>query len=485
MPLRVIDTDLHVANMRMRMPFRFGIATLTALPHLFVRAEVEIDGQRHVGIAADHLALKWFTKTPDTSARDDLAEMRRVVETACDVARAAGKHRSVFDWWLHTYQGQAAWAGGWGIPPLLAHFGTSLLERAVIDAFCRAERVTFARAVRENRLGIRLGHLHPELGNGEPATFLPAEPLREVIARHTVGMTDPLTDAEVAPADRVDDGLPQSLEACIRAYGLTHFKVKVWGDVPRDLDRLRRICDVLGREVPGGRYVVSLDANENFKSVAPFRELWSALATDRALAAFMSRVLFVEQPLHRAVALEDAATGELLAWGERPATIIDESDAEVGSAPRALSRGYAGTSHKNCKGVIKGIANACLLEHRRRTHPGRAFILSAEDLSNVGPVALPQDLAVVATLGIEHVERNGHHYFRGLGMLPRGSVDPVVAAHPDLYRRLDDGTPAVRIERGRLALGSVVDAPFGVAAPFDATGFVPLSRWEFESLGIA
>src|SRR5687768_7714785 len=346
MPLRVLGTDLHVVNMRLRMPFRFGIATLTALPHLFVRAEVEIDGVRHVGLAADHLALKWFTKNPETHARDDLAEMRRVIETACDVARAAGKHRSVFDWWVHTYQGQAAWAGGWGIPPLLAHFGTSLLERAVVDAFCRAAGAPFWRVLRENRFDIRLGDLHAELRGAEPRQFLPADPLRSVVARHTVGMTDPLTDAEITPAERVDDGLPQSLEACVRAYGLTHFKIKLWGDVPKDVDRLRRIADVLRREVSGGRYAFTLDANENFKAVAPFRDLWAALAADPSLGEFMSRLLFVEQPLHRSVALDDGATRELLDWTDRPPTIIDESDGEVGSAARALARGYAGTSHK-------------------------------------------------------------------------------------------------------------------------------------------
>ena len=58
-------------------------------------------------------------------------------------------------------------------------------------------------------------------------------------------------------------------------------------------------------------------------------------------------------------------------------------------------------------------------------------MLTAEDLTTVGPVALQEDLAVVATLGIEHVERNGHHYFRGLSMFPRDAVDPVVAHHED------------------------------------------------------
>ena len=93
-------------------------------------------------------------------------------------------------------------------------------------------------------------------------------------------------------------------------------------------------------------------------------------------------------------------------------------------------------------------------------------------------------MAVVGTLGVEHVERNGHHYLRGLSMFPRESVDPVVERHTDLYRRLPDGTPAVRIENGRIDIGSVVDAPFGLAVPFDPTRFTLLKDWTFESLGI-
>jgi hypothetical protein len=89
--------------------------------------------------------------------------------------------------------------------------------------------------------------------------------------------------------------------------------------------------------------------------------------------------------------------------------IIDESDAELDSLPRALALGYHGTSHKNCKGVFKGIANACLLEALRRQSGGDRLVMSGEDLANIGPVALLQDLAVVATLGVSSVERNGHH----------------------------------------------------------------------------
>jgi hypothetical protein len=477
--IRVLDTALYLLNMRTRMPFRYGITTLTALPHLFFQATVEIDGRPHTGVSADHLPPKWFTKNPDTTPQQDIAGLLEVIGTARDVARAVPKSDSVFLYWRRLYEGMAAWGGGWGKPPLLVHFGTSLVERAVIDAFCRAEGTTFGQALRGNWLGLDLGMMHAELEGAKPSQYVPAEPLRTLVSRHTVGLTDPLTTREIQDADRVDDGLPQSLEACIRTYGLTHFKIKLWGDAGRDLDRLRGIADVIGRNVPGGDYAFTLDGNENFKTTEPFRQLWESLRAEPALSRFMSRLLFVEQPLHRDVALSEDVKRELLAWPDRPPMIIDESDGEVRTAAQALAGGYAGTSHKNCKGVFKGVANACLIAHRRRQHPGANFVISAEDLSNIGPVSLMQDTAVVASLGIPHAERNGQHYFRGLSMLPDDLQSQVLAAHGDLFHRHPRGFVTTRITSGTSGVGSVVDAPFGVAVPFNPSRFTPIDGWSF------
>ena len=481
MKLRVLGTDLHLINMRTRMPFRYGITTLTAVPHLFVRVELDVDGRRHVGLSADHLPPKWFTKNPASDVRDDINELLKVITTACDVARSAPAADSAFDLWHRIYQGQAAWGGGWGYPPLLTHFGTSLVERGVIDAFCRAQGVTFGRAVLENRFGIRLGVLQPELEGRGPHEFLPPEPVRSIAARHTVGLTDPLTDGEVTPEERVDDGLPQSLEACVRYYGLTHFKIKLWGDVARDADRVRRVAEVLDRTA--GDYRHTLDGNENFKEAGALRQFWEKLTAEPALAGFLARLIFVEQPLHRDVAMGDAAAAELAGWRERPPMIIDESDGEIGTARRALGIGYVGTSHKNCKGVFKGLGNACLIEHRRRTDPaGRPYVLSGEDLSNTGPVALLQDLAVVASFGLGHLERNSQHYFRGLSMFDPGVQAAVLDAHDDLYHMHPQVFVTAHVEGGRMRIGSVVDAPFGLAAPFDPTRYTPLEEWSVETL---
>ena len=138
------------------------------------------------------------------------------------------------------------------------------------------------------------------------------------------------------------------------------------------------------------------------------------------------------------------------------------------SLRRALALGYRGTSHKNCKGVFKGLANRCLIEWYRRNRPQAGpWLMSGEDLANVGPVALLNDLAVMAVLGIGDVERNGHHYFAGLGMFPEALQVRVCAAHPDLYAMRPEGYAALRIAAGALSTRSVLEAPFGHALDLD------------------
>jgi len=469
MNIKVQEIELRTLNMRTRMPFRYGIASLTELPHLFVHCTVEVNGNTESGIAADGLPPKWFTKNPDTTFRADLADMLRCIERACYLAQQVERAESVFELWQQVYEAQLAWAAMEGYPPLLAGFGVSLIERAILDAFCHVMGVPFAEALRCNLPGIRLGEMRTELAGYQPCDLLPTRPLESVIVRHTVGLGDPLTDADIPPAERLDDGLPQSLEACIHAYRLTHFKIKLCGDADRDTDRLSRIAGML--EPTTGDYALTLDGNEQYHDVAPFQTLWETLHESHTLARFLRHVLFVEQPLHRDVALSAGTRLALAAWKTNPPLLIDESDAEMDSLPVALENGYIGTSHKNCKGIFKGIANACLLAHRRRTDPAGRYVLSGEDLSNVGPVALLQDLAVLASLGVEHAERNGHHYFRGLSMFPESVQAQVLAHHPDLYGRHERGFATLSIPNGLLAISSVVAAPFGIGFALDTAPF--------------
>ena len=484
MTVRIRETDLHIHNVRTRMPFKYGIATLTVVPHLFVRVHAEIDGKPAIGIAADSLPPKWFTKDPATTMAHDIEGMIDVIRAACQHAKEIDSVGSVFSFWHRLYIVQKEWAqsrtANPAYPPLLWNFGVSLVERALIDAFCRATNTNFHRAVHTNTLGIDLGMIHTELQRTAPTDFLPKAPRQRTIARHTVGLADPLTNSEIPPAERLNDGLPQSLAACIHAYGLTHFKIKVSGAVDNDLARIAYIISVLEQSVRGN-YAFTLDGNEQYKSINEFRTFWQKLSAK--FPAFLGHLLFVEQPLHRDVALHENVALALADWPDHPPLIIDEADESVESLPTALALGYQGTSHKNCKGIFKGIANACLVAYHRQHEPAQTYLLSGEDLINVGPVALLQDLAVLATLGVDHVERNGHHYCAGLSMFPATVQAQVAYSHDDLYQKKDD-LVAVAIHDGRVNLRSVVDAPFGIGFDLDVTKFTPVDEWQFASLGV-
>ena len=102
-----------------------------------------------------------------------------------------------------------------------------------------------------------------------------------------------------------------------------------------------------------------------------------------------------------------------------------------------------------------------------RVPPFEDLIVSAEDLSNIGPVALLQDSAAVAALGIDHAERNGHHYFAGLSMFAPDVQDLVLSRHGDLYRRHERGFAALAIKQGVISLRSVNRAPFGYEPALD------------------
>jgi len=450
------QVEFRVLPMRTRFPFKYGIASLTALPHLILQVEVEINGQAASGLSSEGLPPKWFTKSPDTTFEEDLPAILEVIRKAADIALEAPAG-SFFNLWRNLAQEQAVWALRSGHPPLLTNLGVSLVERALLDALCRHLGLSAQQVIRDNLLGLCLGDIRPELGDTLPANFLPEIPANSVVARHTIGLGDPLTPEEVTNDTRTSDTLPLDLESCVQTYGLTHFKIKVCGDLATDVVRLRAIADLLGNNV-----LFTLDGNEQYASIAAFREHWEAWREDDIVRAFLDAgLLLVEQPAHRDETFAAGVADDLAAWPERPAFIIDEADGSLDSLPAALALGYDGVSHKNCKGIVKGLANAATLA-QASANRDRSLHLTGEDLANVGPIALLQDLAIMTTLGISHVERNGHHYFCGLSAWPETVRESILVHHSDLYHRHEDGFPTLCIKSGKLSLASINAAPFGI-----------------------
>ena len=212
--------------------------------------------------------------------------------------------------------------------------------------------------------------------------------------------------------EKVNDGLPQTLEEVIARYGHRYFKLKVSGDIQADIERLAAIAAVLDRSEAA--YQATLDGNEQFGSVDEALALWKKVRGDARLKRLASSTLFIEQPIKRSQAL----SGDVSELAEEKPVIIDESEDTLEAFPRARRLGYTGVSSKTCKGFYKSILNAARCRLWNREEGSERYFLSGEDLTIQAGLALQQDLALVSLLGLKHVERNGHHYVNGMAGLP-------------------------------------------------------------------
>jgi hypothetical protein len=476
--IKVVRTAAGIRNAYTRMPFRFGVITMKASPMLTLAVEIEAGGGRATGYAADFLAFRWFDKRPEKSLADNCADLLRTVEVASQLYLEAGRDgfATPFDLWRATHGEIERTALAEGFNRLGAAFGSSMLERAVIDAAGRLSGRTFFGLVHDDLLGIELGALSEELRGRRMRAFLPARPLERVAVRHTVGLLDPITAADLS--DPVADGLPETLEDYLDRDGIRYLKIKVAGALEQDIARLERVAAVLDRRER--RFHVSLDGNEQYQAPEDFLGLIEAIKAAPKLWRIYDQIMFIEQPLDRAVALDPGALPMLRAL-DKP-VIIDEADGFVSAFREAVRLGYRGTSHKNCKGVYKSLHNLAraAVHNARRGRP--ELFLSAEDLSTLPVVPLQADLATVALLGIAHVERNGHHYFRGLGHLPEAEKAAALAAHPDLYQR-QGGEVFLKIAGGMLDCASLQVPGMGFAALPDLAAMTPVDEWDFASLG--
>ncbi|MGI9452614.1 MAG: mandelate racemase [Geminicoccaceae bacterium] len=481
--VRLLECRAGLRNVRTRMPFRFGVVTIEASPLLTLAADIELaDGRRATGYAADFLAFRWFDKRPEKSLADNCADLLAAVQCAEALYRDAASegYRAPFKLWHETHGEVERWALANDFNRLGASFGSSMLERAVIDGLGRALGKSLFQMVVDNDLGIDLDALSPELSGLGLRKILPDNPLQRVAARHTVGLADPITSADVEPRETVDDGLPETLEDYLAEDGIRYLKIKVSGDLDQDLERLGRIADLLYRD--DRRFGISLDGNEQYREIERFSTLIVRLSEEPALKPLYRDILFIEQPLERGVALDPAIAPELKRLSAIKPVIIDEADGWVSAFKEAVALGYRGTSHKNCKGVYKSLHNlAWAKSHNLRLGCDELF-MSAEDLSNLPVVALQADLATVAMLGIGHVERNGHHYFRGLGHLSEPEKQAALDQHPDLYERRGDEV-FLRIDEGELACASIQTPGMGFSALPDIEAMISLDDWAFESLG--
>lgn len=466
--IRIRDVRLYERPVRLRLPFRFGVTTLTHAPQAFVRILVENDaGHSAWGMAAELMVPKWFDKDTALSNEDNFRQLRTSISMAREAYLAAGRD-TAFGFAESCYEALKQRAASRGLNGLVAGYGPALLNRAVADGLCRLYDVSFENAVQTNLLGLRADVLAPDLKTFDLPGYLSTLSMSDSLyARHTVGMADALVASDRPPESRINDSLPETLEEVIAAYGQRYFKLKIGGDPDADIVRLSAIAQVLDRST--APYYVTLDGNEQLDDADEAVAFWRTVESAPGLQRLAESILFIEQPIRRTHAL----SGNIHALARHKPVLIDESGDGPDAFVRARECGYEGVSSKTCKGMYQSLLNAarCAFWNTQGGH----FFLSGEDLTTQAGLAVQQDLALVSLLGLKHVERNGHHYVDGFsgGGATRTEADAFNTGHGSLYSKDNTGVH-LHIQEGRIALDSLRDIGFASHAQPDWEQMAPM-----------
>ncbi|HYC65892.1 MAG TPA: mandelate racemase, partial [Reyranellaceae bacterium] len=209
MKVKLQAADRFERDCKLRLPFRFGVITVTEGTQAILRVRIALeDGRTSEGVAAEALGAKWFEKSPAYSDAQNLDQLRQALDIAIEHYTAQG-WATPFGFYAHTYREQIARGATLGLNPLVASYGPALLDRAIIDAVGKATGQSFATMIAANVPGIVATDLTPDIESGHLASFLPGLKPRDSIAlRHTVGLVDPLTASDRPASERVNDGLP-------------------------------------------------------------------------------------------------------------------------------------------------------------------------------------------------------------------------------------------------------------------------------------
>ena len=392
-PLRRRDGDRRAAGVRAR-----------AHPHVATAA-------RATGAAAELMMPKWFDKDParierrqrrrpararSRWQRDAYARRSRAAHRVRPLCRAlCARCRERGERARHCRRWRRASAPRWSI----ARCSTRCAAR------CGARRST---CVRGERCRHRRRALAPDLADFDIARVPRAlrRRARRIAARHTVGMLDAL---ERCAGARRDDGLPAIARRGHRALRPSLFQAQARRRStrrPRAPARDRRGA----RPLP--RLRVTLDGNEQYR-----RRRRARRRSDRAVVrdAGAARASSPRIAVPRAAAAAHATLQRDL---PRPRARVAAADRRGRRHARRVSARRARSATPACR------ARAARASTSRWSTPRAArawnaaariarYFMSGEDLTTQAGLAVQQDLALAALLGLAHVERNGHHYVDG------------------------------------------------------------------------
>ena len=385
-----MDVTHDYESYRYRAPYQFGGRTVDRVTILNVHCRVRTqDGREARGFGSMTLGNAWAF--PAASEEDGLGAMKALgdaiepVTAACDVVgHPIDLHRVLEPAYLREAAAvSAARRLPTPIPPLCTLVVASAYDAAIHDAYGKVHGLssyaTYGPPFMTRDLSEMLG---PAFRGEFLDRYVSTAPRPTMPVFHSVGASDPIEPPDVR--QRLDDGLPNTLEEWIAQDGLVRFKIKLnGGHLEADLDRVVRVDRVV-RRVLGARRVgdwkYCLDFNEGCPNVDYLLTFLHRVR--EATPDGFARILYIEQPTSRDLKA-DASNVMHEAAKLRP-IVVDEGLTDLESLILARDMGYTGVALKACKGqsqamlmAAAGQKHGMFLCVQDLTCPGASLIHSA------------------------------------------------------------------------------------------------------------
>lgn len=438
--IRVIDAQLYILPVELRVPLKFGNQVLHSVKCARVRVRVRSeDGAEAEGWGETPLSVAWVwpSDLPYADREERLVGFCRAAGKALRGADLTGHPMEIGLDFISELLPQLKSAEDlpYGrqaeLPYLAALVAFSPYDLAVHDAFGNLHERGVFSLLGKDWLNRDLGYyLEPgDLFTGSyPEDYL-VNGSERLPVWHLVGGLDPLEDSCLT-GDEPDDGYPILLRDWIRRDGLKCLKVKLRGTDPEwDYQRLERIGKIGAEE---GVEWLSADFNCTVTDPDYVNAVLDRLKVEAADT--YASLLYVEQPFPYDLPANQI---DVRSVSERKPLYMDESAHDWNYVRMGKSLGWTGVALKTCKTLSGALLSLCWA---RRHEMG----LMVQDLTNPMLAQLPHVQLARHAGTIMGVESNSMQFY------PEASL-PEERIHPGLFKR----------EQGHLDLSSLGSTGFG------------------------
>ncbi|MEO0794026.1 MAG: hypothetical protein AAFX93_02630 [Verrucomicrobiota bacterium] len=317
----------------------------------------------------------------DLRGDDPQSLFQSAEQAACLATENYGQ--SFFKFWRNLRDRLEIWKRTNDRQAAFARFGLALVERAILDAFCRSRERSISELLQTNAFEIDLGMVCSPLKGRQPHELMEV-PREEIPVRLQI---DPAFDLSSADA----------LQRLVTAHSLQRFSLELQGNVDADFERIQHLVQALDH-LKVERYRLSFDGMQAFEPQG-LKNLWDRLETEPTTSRLGRKVDYIEQPFAVENTFANSAVALFAEWPNRPPILIDEADAIHGDCARSLEWGYSGSLYRAERGFIPTVVDACLIGARREREPVGKWTYTGGLINASCHQSMTSDTAVAGALG--------------------------------------------------------------------------------------